>query len=363
MSGNKKKPISITLAAAVIICIITFIAGFVISSFAFLDSRLEAANEKTAALNQVISEKEGEIKELKKTIEQKDENNIILGEQLQTHLDTIEQLKGEVSNLKSDVDTISEAAINSDITPGSSLLISFAALTTSQQLIILVLLLVIFIFIISITCGIIASKSSGKSAEKKEKKRKEKAVDAASVPAEEPQPEEPADENSEENDEEPTSDNPAEEEAEAEPEIAPEKTIPAVEKAIDLLYHNNLEDSISDLGGFKFGITNFDEILSDKRKPKSFGNSENGDFVAFMSSSSPVKKLYIIPRFMVLSDSTVALRGITDLFNLTNEAGNSIDHGTVKIKEIASPAVFACGEGGWAIESKGEIISLGTKTY
>ena len=356
MSGNKKKPISITLAAAVVICIITFILGFITSSFAFLDSRLDSANEKNAELTNIIAQKDGEIKELKKTIEQKDENNIILGEQIQTHLTTIETLSAEVSTLESDVNTISEAAINGTLSPSGSLIISFASLNTSQQLIILVVLLVIIIFIISITCGIIATKSSPKS-KKREKKVREKATEASAAEQveeafEEPEAENEAEEVINESDESP-----------AEVTARVDKVLPSVEKAIDLLYHNNLEDSIGELGGFKFGITNFDEILSDKTRAKAFGNSENGDFVAFMSASGNVKKLYIIPRNMILSDSTVALRGVTDLFNIENEAGETISHGTVKIKTISAPAVFSCGEGGWAIESKGSVIALGTKAY
>ncbi len=370
MSTNKKKPVSITLAAAVVICIITFILGFVISSFAFLDSRLESANEKNAELSQLISEKESEIKELKAVIDTKDENNIVLAEQIQTHLDTIESLNSEVSNLKNDVDIISEAAINSDLGT-DAIYLSFASLTPSQQLIILVVLLVILIFIISISCTFIAAKSSNKGEkkekkekakkEKKERKRKEKENAESASENEEAEAESP--EGSEE-------DAPGEEKAETAEEVPEEPTLPigdkilpAVEKAIDLLYHNNLEDSIADLGGFRFGITNFDEILSDKRRPKSFGNAENGDFVAFMSVTQTAKKLYIIPRALVLSDSTVALRGVTDLFTLTNESGEKLDHGTVKIKSVLSPAVFACGETGWSIESKGEIVALGTKAY
>lgn len=357
MSVNKKKPISITMAAALVMCIITFIAGFVISSFAFLDSRLESANEKTAELNQLITEKNDEIKTLKATIEQKDENNIILAEQIQTHLGTIESLKSEVSHLQDDVNVISEAAINSEGSVAGTFLLSFASLTLSQQLIFLVLLLVILIFIISITCTVIATKSSPKKA-KKEKKKAEVTEEAA-----------PEEETAAVSEKETYEEAPAEEETYEEAPISEptmpvgDKILPAVEKAIDLLYHNNLEDSIADLGGFRFGITNFDEILSDKRRPKSFGNSENGDFVAFMSASQNSKKLYIIPRTLVLSDSTVALRGVTDLFNLTNENGEKVDHGSVKIKAVSSPAVFACGDSGWAIESKGEITALGTKSY
>ena len=363
MSVNKKKPISITMAAALVMCIITFILGFVISSFAFLDSRLESANENVAELNQLISEKNDEIKALKATIEQKDENNIILAEQIQTHLETIESLKGEVSHLQDDLDTISEAAINSEGSVAGTFLLSFASLTLSQQLIFLVLLLVVLIFIISITCTVIATKSSPKK-EKKEKKKKAKEVTeeetASEEVAEEPvaAPEEETVEESEEAEE------PIEEAPINEPTMPiGDKILPSVEKAIDLLYHNNLEDSIADLGGFKFGITNFDEILSDKRRPKSFGNSENGDFVAFMSATRNSKKLYIIPRSLVLSDSTVALRGVTDLFNLTNENGEKVDHGAVKIKTVSAPAVFSCGDAGWAIESKGSITALGTKSY
>ena len=356
MSTNKKKPISITLAAAVVICIITFILGFVISSFAFLDSRVETAKEKNAELTQSIAQKDLEIKELKKAMEQKDENNILLAEQIQTHLDTIEKLNAEVSNLKNDVDAISEAAINAE-GGSSTFLLSFASLTASQQLIILVLLLVILIFIISITCSVIASKSSGKVEKKKKTKAvKEKAAEApvdsedASADAEEAISEESAVEEAE--------DVPPEESVEEPTMPVCDKSFPAVAKAIELLYKSNLEDFISELGGFKFGITNFDEILFDKHRAKSFGNAENGDFVAFMSSGETPKKLYIIPRNLVLSDSTVALRGVLDLFNLSNEAGESLTSGTVKIKKVLSPAVFACGESGGAIESKGEIVSI-----
>ncbi len=370
--SHKKKPVSITLAAALVICIITFILGFVISSVAFLDSRLEAANEKNAELSGIISEKDAEIKELKKTIEQKDENNIILGEQIQTHLDTIDSLNAEVSALKNDVDTISEAAINGDLNPGSSFFAAFATLGIYQQLILLLIIFVLIILIISVTCGIIASKSSGASSEEKPRKRRAKQADSENEDSvEKPegesvseQADEPASDPSSPEDEHPSmaeSDESTEETAVV-PEQKKSGNVPAVENAIELLYRNNLEENISRLGGFKFGITNFDDVLSDKSSSKSFGNSESGDFVAFMASEASVKKLYIIPRSMVLSDSTVALRGITDLFNVTNEAGNAVTHGAVKIKEVAAPAIFACGESGWAIESKGEIIALGTKT-
>ena len=316
-----------------------FIVGFCISSFAFLDSRLESAQEKIALLNETIDLKDEEIAHLNESIEEKDANNIALGEKIQDHLATIEALSANVQHLQEDVDYISETALNSVGAGGASIIASFSLLSTSQQLIILVLLLVIFIFIISITCSIIAANSS----KAKKAKHTEQAVEEASEPIEEeneslPEIEEEAPSDVIEGDDKPE----------------------AVDEAIDLLYHNNLEDSISDLGGFKFGITNFDEVLSDKAKGKSFGNSENGDFVAFMSAKSNVKKLYIIPRFMTLSDSTVALRGTTDLFTITDEGGNNINYGTVKVLTIDSPAVFALGENGWAIETKGEITALGT---
>lgn len=372
MSVNKKKPISITLAATIVICIITFILGFVISSFAFLDSRLESANDKAAELTQLVNEKNEEIKSLKFTLEQKDENNIVLAEQIQTHLETIDSLKAEVSNLKNDVSTISEAAINSDMGTNSFFL-SFAALTASQQLIILVLLLVILIFIISISCGFIAAKSSKKVKEpkaKKEKKNKKQKAQEEAVSESDEASELDETKLEEASSSEEIDDNSSFDEAETFEEEVDEptmpigdKVLPAVQKAIDLLYRNNLEDSISDLGGFKFGITNFDEILSDKRRPKSFGNSESGDFVAFMSSTETASKLYIIPRTLVLSDSAVSLRGVTDLFNIEDENGEKIHGGTVKIKEVVSPAVFSCGDSGWAIESKGEIITLNSNIH
>ncbi|MBQ3111161.1 MAG: hypothetical protein IJC69_08495 [Clostridia bacterium] len=358
MSTGRKKPISITLAAAVVICIITFILGFVISSFAFLDSRIETAKEKNAELTQSISEKEMEIKELKKAMEQKDENNILLAEQIQTHLDTIEKLNGEIANLKNDVDVISEAAINAEGST-SSFFLSFATLTLSQQLIMLVLLLVVLIFIISITCSVIASKSSAKVGKKAKRAHREKAVEAPVEGAEaETEAEMESDPAVENETEEELPQAPVEEVSEEPTMPVYEKSLPAVAKAVELLYRNKLEDSISDLGGFKFGITNFDEVLFDKRRAKSFGNAENGDFVAFMSSTESSKKLYIIPRNLVLSDSTVALRGVLDLFNLSNENGDSLTSGTIQIRKVLSPAVFACGDSGWAIESKGEIISI-----
>lgn len=356
MSTGRKKPISITLAAAVVICIITFILGFVISSFAFLDSRIETAKEKNAELSQSISEKDAEIKELKNAIEQKDENNILLAEQIQTHLDTIEKLNGEIANLKNDVDAISEAAINADGNT-SSFFLSFATLTLSQQLIMLVLLLVVLIFIISITCSVIASKTSGKAEKKAKRARKEKVVEAPVEEAATTEKSDAEEESSEEKPGEATEE--AFEEAPEEPTMPIcEKSLPAVAKAIELLYQNKLDDYISELGGFKFGITNFDEILFDKHRAKSFGNAENGDFVAFMSSSENPKKLYIIPRYLVLSDSTVALRGVLDLFNLSNENGDKLTGGTIQITKVPSPAVFVCGENGWSIEAKGEIVSI-----
>lgn len=356
MSGNRKKPISITLAAAVVLCIITFISGFLLSSFAFLDSRLEAANEKQAELNNTISEKNNEIKELNKTIAEKDENNIILGEKIQIHLETIDSLNAKINDLENDVTSISEAAINSDAS-NSSFVASFSSLSLSQQLILLVLLLVLIIFVISVTCGIIAAKTSPN---KKSIKVKERTTEDSEAAESDDFAADDTYTSPKDGDDTKTQENTPSEYASS--DILSDKTIAPVQKAIELLYSNKLEDNISDIGGFKFGIINFDEILSDKATAKSFGNAENGDFVAFMSSDGGTKKLYIIPGNMALSDSTVALRGAADLFDIINESGDVITHGSIKIKSVDSPAVFSCGAEGWAIQAKGKIVALGTRT-
>lgn len=356
MANNKKKPISITLVAALVLCLITFIAGFVISSFAMLDSRLEAANEKANELKDVISEKEARIEELNDIIDQKDKNNIILGDKIQLQQDTIDSLTSEVNALQSDVSYISQAAIDGTLTESALAFISFDALSLSQKLLFFFIIFVILILIISIACVLIARAASSK----KEKKSTPELLNEEEPENEQNEPanDEIAEADEPAGEEEPENDNPTADDTSAAPTASS-----VVDRAIDLLYHNNLEDSISDLSGFKFGITNFDEVLSDKSKGKSFGNSDNGDFVAFMSASGGIRRLYIIPRHLTLSDSTVALRGVIDLFNVVNEAGSSVTHGTVKIKTVDAPAVFACGENGWAIESKGKITALGTKTY
>lgn len=331
--------------AALIICVITYFAGFFTSSVVILDSRLQSANDEIDSLKETVKTKDEEIDNLNDVIDQKNESNIILAETVADHLETIDNLNTRIESLESDVDYVSEVALNGGGLVGVSLLSTFSLLTTNQQLILLVLLFVVALFIVSVTCGVIAAKNKGK-----------KKANIAPVIE---------DETTETTDEETETEEASEtEEAEApasEAPSTPEFGYPEkVDDAIDLLYHQNLEDSISDLGGFRFGITNFDDILSDKAKGKSFGNSDNGDFVAFMDSKSNSKKLYIIPRHMALSDSTVALRGVTDLFNVTDEGGNAVTHGTVKIKTVDAPAVFAFGEHGWYIEAKGAITSYGS---
>ncbi len=361
-ANKKKKPIMVTLVSALIGCLIAFILGFAISSFAMLDSRLESASAKNAELQETIKQKDVEIGELNAAIDKKNESNIALGEQIQAHLKTIDNLQNNVQSLETDVHNIADAALNDSET--STPVATLASLSLSQQLILFVVLLVIIIFIISVTCSFIASKT-GEKVFKKSKKSKssKKASKKAKINEDESETIEdaPSDESiaeDEENEED------EKEELDSLADLGATKEFSfdnAVHEAIDLLYHNNLEDSISDLGGFKFGITNFEEVLSDKAKGKSFGNAENGDFVAFMSTKSAVKKLFIIPRYMSLSDSSVALRGTTDLFDICDEADNVITHGTVKIKTIDSPAVFAFGSSGWAIESKGHITAAGTR--
>lgn len=351
MQNNRKKPLMVSLVAALVMCIVTFILGFSTSSFVLLDSRLEDAQEKISSLNEKIKEKESEIKALNESVAQKNENNVVLGEKIQTQAAEIESLKAAVSSLEKDVTSISEAAIIGLDASGNPITATVGGLSLTQQLIVFVGLFVLVILIISITCSFIASKnSSGKS----EKKNRQASTD--SLLTEEAYNSEQTDDASE-----------AEGDSLAEGEEIAQELTPAptpqtatvVDEAIDLLYHNNLEDSISDLGGFKFGITNFDEVLSDKSKGKAFGNSENGDFVAFMATVNSTRKLYIIPRYLTLSDSTVALRGTTDLFNVIDEGGNRVSHGTVRVKSIDSPAVFACGENGWGIEAKGVITAVG----
>ncbi len=362
MPNNSKKPITVSLMAALIICLITFFLGFFISSVAFLDSRLESANEEISALNQTIEAKNVEIDNLNTIINQKNESNIILAETISDHLETIDTLTSRISTLESDVDYVSEVALQSEnFMGGSSFISAISLLSASQQLIMLVVLFVIIIFIVSVTCGILAGKNKQKRVYRKE-------TDNAPLEETETEEDETKEEPEEENNEDETEEEPepVEEEAVEETEEAPSDSVPSsdlepVKKAVELLYSNALEDEITPLGGFRFGITNFNDILSDKAKGKSFGVVDNGDFVAFMSKESAIKRLYIIPRYMALSDSTVALRGVIDLFTITDEDNNTIDHGTVKIKSINSPAIFAFGEKGWAIESKGSISAYGKK--
>lgn len=345
---KKKKPVTITLVSALVACLVAFLLGFFISSAAMVDSRVADVNEKNAELQAEITQKDEEISALKSEIESKNESNIALGEKIQEHLKTIDNFQ----RLQSDAPQSSDSSSSqSTVSPVDTL----TGLSLSQQLILLVVLLVIVVFIISVTCGFIASKTGsekrGKSKSRREKKPSETLHETTEDSFESSAD---ASEDSSSSDSEKTDDSLSE--LGATKEFSFDN---AVNEAIDLLYHNNLEDNISSVGGFKFGITNFEEILSDKAKSKSFGNTENGDFVAFMSTKSLVKKLYIIPRYMSLSDSSVALRGTTDLFDITDEADAIVTHGSVKIKSVDSPAIFAFGENGWAIESKGRISALG----
>lgn len=364
MQNNRKKPIMISLVAALIACLVAFVIGFTMSSFVLLDSKLENAQEKISELNEKVSEKNAEIKALKESIEEKDKNNVILAENLQVLAAEKDKLTNEIASLQQDVSSISEMAISGNGAYGS-IFEAFSTLTITQQLIVFVILFVLLVLIISVTCAYISSKSNPKKA--KEKARRVRTERERIAPVAEEAPVAEGAEEYEEYEEEPSDFKGEYQEEEISEELTPQASSseipPVVAEAIDLLYHNNLEDSISEIGGFKFGITNFDEVLSDKAHGKAFGNSENGDFVAFMASAASLKKLYIIPRYLTLSDSTVALRGTTDLFNVSDEGGNSISHGTVRIKSIDSPAVFACGELGWSIESKGHITSMGDRLF
>ena len=363
MQKYRKKPIMVNLVAALIMCLLTFIIGFTTSSFVLLDSRIENAQEKISELNVEIDEKKDEIKALTAAIDEKNKNNVTLGEKIQEQAVIIEKLNSNVSTLEHDVESISEAAINGTVIPGGTLINTFVNLEFSQQVIILFALFILLILIISVTCAFIASKQS-KGADKSKAQAANVENEISDVAEyetieEAPVATEAAYEEydfSQEDSSDFTEDNSVAETEEK--QIEPSSSTPVVDEAIDLLYHNNLEDNISRLGGFKFGITNFDEVLSDKARGKAFGNSESGDFVAFMSTASQLRKLYIIPRHMALSDSSVVLRGTTDLFDITDESGRRITSGTVRIKAVDAPAVFVCGENGWAIESKGSIISL-----
>lgn len=338
----RKKPIMVNLVAALIMCLVTFIIGFSISSFVLLDSRIESAQEKNSELSLKIDEKDSEIKDLNATLEQKSKENVLLGEKIQEQAVTIENLKSDIASLQDNVAHISEVALGGASGTAGTLVTSVSALSVTEQLVILIAMLVLLVLIISISCVFISSFNRKKAddASMLESNGSEiKNPDEASLPKETEEPHLPEEDAPEQK----------EEETPALPHI--------VTDAINLLYRNGLEEAIPDLGGFRFGVTNFDEILSDKAKGKSFGNTDNGDFVAFLASDGQRKKLYIIPRYLTLSDSTVALRGVTDLFNITDGV-NAITSGAVRIKSIAQPAVFSCGEHGWSIESKGNLIVI-----
>ncbi len=351
---KKKKPLSVHLSAALIFALVTFFIGYLIPSVFALDGRIKSAQNEITKLEQEIKDNNAEIKELKAAAKDKDDANVALGNKIAEHLQTIDALNVKIKELESDVDFAAEAAMNGDNISGNEITKSVSRLSSGQQLVIIVALFILLIFIISVTCGIIAavkgapSEGSDKSRRKKKRKKNEDESEYKYEPFEEEAPEASA------------PDEPAEEESsEEEPADEPQSgsILTTINEAISLLYTNKLEDGMADLGGFKFGVTNFDEILSDTAMGKSFGNSENGDFVAFMNETAEEKKLFIIPRYMTLSDSTVSLRGTVDLFDIIDENNDEITRGTVKIKTVSRPAVFAFGSDGWAIESKGIIRS------
>jgi hypothetical protein len=367
MNKRKKRPLSITLAAASVLAVITFIIGILIPSVFMIDSRIKSANDEISSLKETVSQQKKEISSLNEAVKQKDDANVALGDAINEHLSTIDELRTQISQLEGEVNFAAEAAVSgiSSASDKNRLLNSASRLSSQQMLIILAALFVLVIFIVSVTCGVIASLKKISSEHAPSKKDDE----AKALPEKIEEAQESEDSVTDEEsvdytpfDEEAPNDEKPEEAEEAEPveEEKPEKSAHSfdITNAIDALYKNNLETSYQDLGGFLFGITNYDDILNDKAKGKSFGNSENGDFVAFMDSSSDAKKLYIIPRSMSLSDSTVTLRGMCDLFNISDSQGNHIKNGSVKIDTVDSPAVFAFGSNGWAIESKGEIKAL-----
>lgn len=361
MSRGKKKPLSVTLSAALILCIITFIIGILIPSVFLLDSRIKSANEEIDSLKATVSEQKKEISSLNASIEQKDAANITLGETISEHLITIDQLKSQISDLEGEVEFAAEAAVTgiSSTAERNQLVNSMSNLSSQQLLIILSALFVLLIFIISVTCGVIAtSKKNVLPAPTPEEEK----LPPAEIPSfEEEEPLHTPDDSAPASEEEAAA--PEENDVHNKEKADEGNNIGNVASAIEALYNNTLEDSYSSLGGFLFGITNYDDILNDTAKGKSFGNSDSGDFVAFMDSTDQIKKLYIIPRYMSLSDSTVTLRGMTDLFNIFDESANEITHGSVKIKSVDSPAVFAFGKNGWAIESKGIIQALESPLY
>lgn len=351
MTHGKKRPLSITLAAALVLCLITFIIGILIPSVFLLDSRIKSANEQIDSLKTTVSEQKKEIKSLNDAIEQKDAANITLGETISEHLFTIEQLQAQIADLEGEVEFAAEAAVSgiSSYSERNQLINSMSSLSSQQVLIILAALFVLLIFIISVTCGVIAtSKKNVTPAPKPEEKK----LPSDDFPLFEDEDEESF----------------REEEAPAPEESGTRRSDDStgsakVASAVEALYGNALEDSYSSLGGFLFGITNYDDVLNNTANGKSFGNSDSGDFVAFMDSADEAKRLFIIPRYMSLSDSTVTLRGMTDLFDIFDESDNEVTHGSVKIKSVDSPAVFVFGENGWTIESKGVIRALNRASF
>lgn len=358
MNRGKKKPLSITLSAALIFCLAAFLIGILIPSVFLLDSRIKSANEEIDSLKATVSEQKKEIASLNSSIEQKDAANITLGETISEHLSTIEQLRSQISDLEGEVEFAAEAAVTgiSSVSERNQLVNSMSSLSTQQLFIILSALFVLLVFIISVTCGVIATSKKNVSPTRPVEDEKlpspeipsfdDDASSDASAPADEAEASAP-EENDVHNNE----------------NADGAGSAGSISSAIEALYNNTLEGSYSSLGGFLFGITNYDDVLNDTAKGKSFGNSDSGDFVAFMDSTGQTKKLFVIPRYMSLSDSTVTLRGMTDLFTIFDESNNEITHGSVKIKSVDSPAVFAFGKNGWAIESKGIIQALESPLY
>lgn len=357
MNNRKKRPVCIRLSGAVILCVLTFALGYLLPSFFMLDARIESANGEISSLKDTINEKNGEIKSLKDTVKLRDEANIALGEKITENLSTIEELNARIADLEGDVELAANAAVSgiNSASERNTIANSMSHLSTTQQLILLLALFLVFIIIVSASCVLISSFKRKKN--KKDEEDEDDEIEE--ITEEQRQGEIPGKFGDTRETKEDIAEKPKEEAEERSEKETPAYDVSLIERAVGMLYANSLEDNVSSLGGFRFGVTNFEEILSDKAKGKSFGNSEDGDFIAFMENSSGTKKLYIIPRYLNLSESAVTLRGTTDLFDITDENGKAVTGGSVKIKSVESPSVFAFGESGWGIESKGLIVALG----
>lgn len=354
MNNRKKRPVCIRLSGAVILCVLTFALGYLLPSVFMLDARIESANGEISSLKDTINEKNGEIKSLKDTVKLRDEANIALGEKITENLSTIEELNARIADLEGDVELAANAAVSgiNSASERNTIANSMSHLSTTQQLILLLALFLVFIIIVSASCVLISSF-------KRKKNKEDEADEIEEITEEQKRGEIPGKFVDTRETKEDIAEKPKEEAEDRSEKETPAYDVSLIGRAVDMLYANTLEDNAASLGGFRFGVTNFEEILSDKAKGKSFGNSEDGDFIAFMENSSGTKKLYIIPRYLNLSESAVTLRGTTDLFDIVDENGKAVTDGSVKIKSVESPSVFAFGENGWGIESKGLIVALG----